>query len=65
MQGQRRNLLIRQPVAGNFPTLAEEHEVGGAVPVLGHVQAFVNLPSESLLTQVDGLDRRPSLLNAL
>ncbi|OWK25619.1 hypothetical protein AJ87_08310 [Rhizobium yanglingense] len=42
MKGQHRYLLLIEPVAGYFATLGEEDEAVGAIPVLDHIQAFVD-----------------------
>src|SRR3546814_17026409 len=39
-------------VGGDLAALAEEHETISAVPVLNHIQHFVDLAAECLLTQI-------------
>jgi hypothetical protein len=39
-------------VGGDLAALAEEHETISAVPVLNHIQPFVDLAAECLLTQI-------------
>ena len=43
MECQLRNLLVADPVGCNLAALPEEHEAVRAVPVLDHVQTFVDL----------------------
>lgn len=52
MQCQSRDLLIVEAIAGDLAALAKEDEACGAVPVLDHIQAFVDFASELLLAQI-------------
>ncbi len=54
---------------GQFTTPGKEDEIVGAVPLLDHVRAFMNLAAQGFLVQVstqeEGLDRLPSSARAL
>ena len=71
MECQRRNFLISGPVGCNLAALPEEHEAVRAVPVLDHVQAFVDLAAETLEPEIAAeedrlfLMARPSSASAL
>ena len=65
VQRQHCDLLILQAVRGDLAAFAVEDEAVGAVPVLNHVESFVNGLAERLGIQVaakkDGLDRLAQL----
>ncbi len=62
VQRQHVQLLVFLPVARQLPALAEEDEPVGAVPILCHVQPFLNLAAgvvaefpRSMLSKAEGL----------
>ena len=49
---QRRNLLVPDPIGCDLATFAEVHEAVRAVPVLDHVEDFVDLAAEALHPEI-------------
>ena len=62
LQRQRRNFLISDPVGCDLAALPEEHEAIRAVPVLDHVQAFVDLAAEALEPEIAAEEDRLDVL---
>jgi hypothetical protein len=46
MQGEDRQFLVFPPIRGDIPAFAKEDEIIGAVPILHHIEPFVNLAAE-------------------
>lgn len=68
MQGKHCQFLLFEPAGRNLSALAVEDEVVSAVPVLNHIEPFVNLSSQRFQAQVateeDVLTAFPNSANA-
>ena len=52
VQRQHAQLVILGPIAGQFATPGKKYEIVGAIPLLYHVKAFMNLAAQGFLVQV-------------
>ena len=52
MQGMSGDFLIGNPVARNLTAFTEKHETVRAVPVLNHIQPFIDLAAEIFRSKI-------------
>jgi hypothetical protein len=61
VQRKHADFVVPALVARHLAATSEEHEVGGPVPLLDHVQPFVDFAAQffgvQIAAQEDGLDR--------